>query len=128
MKTPAERLVKTSELTGPALDWAVAKAEGVKSTWHRGRFVTNFDLDPRSGGPFFDYYQPSTNPAQAWPIIEREKLCPIWCEELQQWGGNKKVANRFYFAQGPSFLIAAMRCYVAFKIGDTVEVPEELLP
>ena len=28
---------------------------------------------------------------------------------------------------GSTFLIAAMRCYVASKLGDTVEIPEELL-
>ena len=28
---------------------------------------------------------------------------------------------------GPTPLIAAMRCYVASKLGDEVEVPEELL-
>jgi hypothetical protein len=30
-------------------------------------------------------------------------------------------------AEGPTPLIAAMRCYVASKLGDTVEIPEELL-
>jgi hypothetical protein len=33
---------------------------------------------------------------------------------------------RHYFV-GPTPLIAAMRCYVASKLGDEVEVPEELL-
>lgn len=28
---------------------------------------------------------------------------------------------------GPTPLIAAMRCYVASKLGDEVEIPEELL-
>lgn len=32
--------------------------------------------------------------------------------------------HRVYF--GPTPLIAAMRCYVASKLGDEVEVPEEL--
>ena len=27
---------------------------------------------------------------------------------------------------GPTPLIAAMRCYVAYKLGDEIEVPEEL--
>ena len=29
--------------------------------------------------------------------------------------------------RGPTKLIAAMRCYVASKLGDEVDVPEELL-
>lgn len=31
-----------------------------------------------------------------------------------------------HYWQGPTTLIAAMRCYVASKLGDEVEVPEEL--
>jgi hypothetical protein len=30
-------------------------------------------------------------------------------------------------AYGPTPLIAAMRCYVASKLGDEVDVPEELM-
>jgi hypothetical protein len=38
--------------------------------------------------------------------------------------GQHDTANDF--AQGPTPLIAAMRCYVASQLGDEVEVPEEL--
>jgi hypothetical protein len=31
-----------------------------------------------------------------------------------------------FFQKGPTPLIAAMRCYVTLKLGDEVEVPEEL--
>lgn len=30
-------------------------------------------------------------------------------------------------AEGPTPLIAAMRCYVASKLGDEVDIPEELI-
>jgi hypothetical protein len=31
------------------------------------------------------------------------------------------------YGLGPTPLIAVMRCYVASKLGDTVDIPEELL-
>lgn len=69
----------------------------------------------------------STNPAQAWPIIDRVRIhiCPIFVngyEATQAWvdGHNAEKFN------GPTGLIAAMRCYVASKMGDEVDIPEEL--
>jgi hypothetical protein len=96
--------LKTSELTGAALDWAVAKCEV-------GEAINEID-DPH-------FY--STDWALAGPIIERERIEPgamvIFIGGLRMWLGGAK-------AQLP--LIAAMRCYVASKLGDEVEVPEEL--
>ena len=99
--------MKTSELTGAALDWAVAQCEYV---------------DARYG---FDDNCPeySTNWAQGGPIIEREgiqlaRLGDVW----EAWVDADGV-----FCQGSTPLIAAMRCYVASVMGDEVDVPEELL-
>jgi hypothetical protein len=99
--------MKTSELTGAALDWAVCSVEGEQP----GR-----------------YTQYSTDWSAAGPIIERGELdllapCPnskfkrdkLWCALSK---GGKHY--------GPTPLIAAMRCYVASKLGDEVEIPNEL--
>lgn len=111
--------MKTSELTGSALDWAVAKCEGI--TWEQG------DLDAGEYGPGF---KPSADWSQGGPIIEREGMhvdClrqgekPVW-EAWPYASGTKDIQ------QGPTPLIAAMRCYCASKLGDTVEIPEELKP
>ena len=103
--------MKTSELTGAALDWAVAKCEGYR-----------LDLVPEGT------YTPSTNWSQGGPIIEREGFC------IQPFSGGWEcfVAHRLFeddhhHSKGPTPLIAAMRCYVASKLGDDVEIPEELL-
>ena len=108
--------MKTSELSGPALDWAVAKCEGV---------INGDDLD--IGFVLESGYAPSTNWSQGGPIIEREQ---IW---LQPEIGKEGCGNAWYAvsmhntdAYGPTPLIAAMRCYVASKLGDEVDVPEEL--
>ena len=115
--------MKTSELTGAALDWAVAKCEGfVKvAIWpdHIGVCKKHsFENQLR--------WAPSTDWSQGGPIIDREKMQTKFCGDYLGWGAIKDgyVAGCF----GPTPLVAAMRCYVAHKLGDTVDVPEELCP
>ena len=61
--------VKTSELTGAALDWAVAKSMG----GHIG--VANGDVCFDTGnGEGFNVFTPSTDWSQGGPIIERELI------------------------------------------------------
>ena len=109
--------MKTSELTGPALDWAVATANS------SGLILPSWFL----GSDYALKY--STDWAQGGPIIEREKISVIHMEGTQHW-----VARKFQPAcdttpksEGPTPLIAAMRCFVASKLGDEVDVPEELI-
>ena len=47
-------------------------------------------------------------------------------------GYGEAICDTYYIdcelvTKGPTHLVAAMRCYVASKLGDTIEVPEELL-
>ena len=116
--------MKTSELTGAALDWAVAQCTG---------------FPVRNG---FDDNCPeySTRWEEAGPIIDREDIAMsstpdgLWAAyapkgtRLVQHGGQAvEVFNWTYKQLGYTPLIAAMRCYVASKLGDEVEIPEELL-
>ena len=104
--------MKTSELTGAALDWAVAKCEGV-----------DYLAAPEYDG-IGNRYEPteySTDWAQGGPIIEREKI-DIVCLPTKQGG----FVWRTFYADGPTALVAAMRCYVASKLGDNVDIPKEL--
>jgi hypothetical protein len=101
--------MKTSELTGIALDWAVAKCEGIKIIVRQENW---------------EWYSSSWE--QGGLIIERE-LIEIYPLCNVEWGARKVNDEgdliRFY---GDTPLIAAMRCYVASKLGDEVEIPEEL--
>jgi hypothetical protein len=111
--------MKTSELTGAALDWAVARCEGVING---DGLDVGFILE---GG-----YSPSTDWAQGGPIIEREEIdtsCIEGPEDLK-WEAIKLTKNgRSVFCfKGPTPLIAAMRTFVASKLGDEVEIPVEL--
>ena len=122
----AMKTIKVSEATGPALDWLVAKCEGVNTEAFRLFYEPTelTDLDSH-GYPEFHY---STVWAQGGPIIDRERML------LQPEIGKENAGNAWsaisltgYVNYGPTPLIAAMRCYVASKLGDLVEVPEELL-
>lgn len=115
--------MKTSELTGAALDWAVAKCEGFSYE----RYECN-RKKWENGSHKPQHWQPSTNWAQGGPIIEREQIDTF--NQDNGYAGAIKMATDDnphptpYF--GPTPLIAAMRCYVASKLGDDVDVPEEL--
>lgn len=143
--------VEVSKLSGAALDWAVATAEGFTADqvieWNE------FD-QPCYSGPLY-----SESWALGGPIIEREEFSIIRCDD--EYGTDKKgfttsqripvwaacVGQRdheeVYGSQGdmwgsvysiganeviygPTPLIAAMRCYVLDKLGHMVEIPEEL--
>lgn len=132
--------IKTSNLTGAALDWAVALCEGeifspLASSCH--------------------YFAPSTNWKQGGPIIEREGIAVLRVEDMylqandgsyshiMRWAAERGDCNatsstehvqhdlmyQYYeesLIKGPTPLIAAMRCYVASKLGDEIEIPDSL--
>jgi hypothetical protein len=105
--------MKTSELTGAALDWAVAKCEGFDPETLNTKTGVVYSLR-------YGVYAPSTNWAQAGPIIEREGIA-VYLHGPEKWCA---IADDEY--RGSTPLIAAMRCYVASKLGDEVEIPKEL--
>ena len=112
-------LVKTSELIGPALDWAgnQADTEGEEAGIQQGRLVL-YRADSDGGNVA---YSPSTLWAQGGPIIEREGISTILIG--MEWRAYTAIDR----ANGPTLLIAAMRCNVASKLGAEIEVPDELI-
>ena len=111
--------MKTSKLTGAALDWAVAKCEGLLLPDGGNLQIFNRQLraHPAKLGTL---YTPSIDWAQGGPIIEREGIAIG-----KSWEGWKAFTETSG-GEGPTPLIAAMRCYVASKLGDEVELPEGL--
>ena len=126
--------MKTSELTGAALDWAVAKCEGEVTELAYDGITWGFKLDGKlkvlaKGWAASMSWHPSTNWAQGGPIIEREELTlshshydHVFYGRTRPWCAEKKGRMEY----GPTPLIAAMRCYVASKLGDEVAIPQEL--
>jgi hypothetical protein len=70
----------------------------------------------------------STNWTQGGPIIERECIA-VGCIHTTGWTPNSWDAEHplRHRGHGPTPLIAAMRCLVASKLGDTVEIPDGLI-
>ena len=129
--------MKTSELIDAALDWAVAKALGYTDSpddslehgtiWHTEPDKTPF-------GRFIDKqrFQPSTNWTIAGPLIERERIDLLGCVygPAGDWTASRPRERHVgwrHLATGPTPLVAAMRCLVMSRLGDEVEIPEELL-
>lgn len=129
--------IKTSELTGATLDWAVATAQGAR--WQEPSVRAGFWIWP---GPPLRYSMKappySSDWAQGGPIIEREKIAilPDDGHRFSQWRAFCWHPSQHdltfedatsHMEAGPTPLIAAMRCFVASKLGDEVDVPKELL-
>ncbi|AVD86007.1 DUF2591 domain-containing protein [Pseudomonas sp. SWI44] len=131
-------VVKTADLAGEALGWAVGKAEGL-----------DVYLEPPgyNGVPcrVFARYQGEAivhtkryNPREDWALggqlIEQHKI------KLSPYADRGWYADKVFPAEasvagnvdwcgfGPTPLIALCRAYVAAKLGDTVQVPKELIP
>lgn len=115
--------METSKLTGAALDWAVAKCEGLLKEENGNLEIFNRELKahPSSLGTV---YAPSKDWSQGGPIIEREKIALRENTDSPEWYACKRWDSHGSFGKTP--LIAAMRCYVASKLGENVEIPEEL--
>jgi hypothetical protein len=119
--------IKTQDLTGAALDWAVAKAEGMPLTFKGRKWPT--DGGSNSPGAYvaslcWSSYNPSTDWAQGGPIIEREGILFARTNDGEMY--RAWIVRRNASAIGPTHMIAAMRCYVASRLGGEVDIPEDL--
>jgi len=135
--------IKTSELSGAALDWAVAKCKGFDYDVVDGAVLTG-DTVMIGGGDFAgchadEVYAPSTNWAQGGPILDKLFEEGFRIERVK--GDCVLAANSnadslplngiwetpYIDGMGPTVLIACMRAYVASKLGNEIEIPNELL-
>ncbi len=120
--------MRTQDLTGAQLDWAVAKCEGVNEEAFHLYYEPTEPADYDSHGyPEFHY---STNWAQGGTLIEREKIGFNWVVSNYLhvtgcWSAHIPQTNgKILYGSTP--LIAAMRVYVSAKLGDEINIPKEL--
>ena len=117
--------IKTSDLIGPALDWAVEALE-ISVMRKNGEHVKQWWVDEKHTNPS-PYH---TDWLRGGPIIEREKLDVAYLSRQGEWycyHRNRSVDDMVInVGFGPTPLVAAMRCYVASKLGDEIEIPKEL--
>ncbi len=119
--------MKTSDLDGIILDWAVTTILEPETL----RFGVDDWRDRRRTevirGEYIHRYHQSWS--QGGPILEREliRITPLhmgreWEATLDLDEGDAMVETQ----RGPTPLIAVMRCFVASRLGDEIEIPEEL--
>ena len=118
--------IKVQDLTGLALDWAVTTIDdsdacqyGV-ADWREHRKHTAV-----KGEYAHRYHQ---NWAKAGPIIEQQEISIRPSHRIDGWTASMWThEGATVFEDGPTPLIAAMRCYVASQLGDEVQIPDELI-
>ena len=131
--------MKTTELIGPALDWAVAKCvyEKVPTTlpfdeFLKGSVHGNWGLTESEWGEIQalkDGYSPSTNWGQGGPLIAEYRVS---LEDIGiGWIATSRCCTSAAGSMTPqasdSLLVAACRAIVCASIGDTVQIPSELI-
>ena len=148
--------MNTLDLEGSALDWAVAKAAGMRlGPKAPGRGALWFDIGiwslpspgggqqsyclrsefdywlARCDGPFLGYtrvWQPSADWEQGGPIIAQNRIS-LTQKHDGWWRACIYDLNdsptHLHLAHEP--LIAAMRCFVASKLGHRITIPKSLL-
>ncbi|MFP3637624.1 phage protein NinX family protein [Paraburkholderia sp. SIMBA_054] len=136
-----------ANLSGYALNWAVAKCEGLDVT-----------ITPSLSGGWncvADRFRPSVDPRDGVPIIERDGITIRKHKQSGTWyamalddagdgqrvdwaeftfrGGERYGAHSYEIRKrrqsfaGPTALVSAMRCYVASRLGAEPEIPVVLL-
>lgn len=123
--------IKTAELIRAPLDFGVAKALSmdVEIIEYGGRPVLRFE---------HKLFHPSTEGDEVIDIMEREGIAAwldfdgkTWRAADKRWTladpDSEELARMSEPCSGPTLRIAVCRCFVASKLGDEVEVPDELV-
>lgn len=128
------KTIKVSEATDIQLDWLVAKALGLNV--YIPAYADSPWLMARSGSFAYSCSDFSTDWADGGPIIEQEGITVVKLNDLYfpkgneaglHWGALYKATTQVVTHYGTTPLIAAMRCFSASKLGEEVEVPDELV-
>lgn len=127
--------VKTSELIGKSLDFAVSIALGHEMVQDAvsGQYFARLNRDQLRKQN--TYYSPneqyrdlpfvgySTLWSHGGPLIDSERI-DVFCSE-NQWCA--QMDCRVHSSYGKTALIAAMRCFVASVFGEEVDLPQDIL-
>lgn len=126
--------IRTDDLTGHALGYAVALAMG------RPRDNIHFNVKPAGGvrrdgiwlgveGGMWTKWTPWKIWNHGGPLASMERIGAHPIPEgkntaEEQWHAFHHPSGED--AVGPTELVARMRCFVKMKLGDTVEIPEDV--
>ncbi len=123
--------VNVANLSGEVLGWAVGKAEGLDVFLAPPEYGNPWRVFARYQGQAIEHtkrFNPWENWALGGPLIEEHMVslhCPQSTDDV--WAGWVITDKGEYCQAGNNALIAASRAIVAAKLGDTAQVPKELL-
>ena len=121
--------IKVAEATNLQLNWLVATIEGMAPeqwAWYVEYNAHRIDVQKSRRYDYTTYW------GVGGPIIEREKIelkqgNPLYFPKGNEVGDHYESLWIAGKTHGPTPLIAAMRCYVASKLGNEVTIPKELV-
>lgn len=127
--------IKVSELSGVALDWAVAKVVGVAVIIRSQVHPVD---SPLRGAPYLAvgdmglFFNPSTDWRQGGPLIEKygvDLSAPPCIDRSREIGWQARPDDgQTSWHSGNTALVAAMRAIVSSQVGEEIEIPRELAP
>lgn len=110
--------IKTSELIGRPLDWAVAKARGLENSWLHDYKIGYVN-------------RPSTDWAHGGPIIEtemQERGFDVWrTADMKGCAATYERGLPDSYSYGATPLIAAMRAVVALRLGSVYDTQKGIV-
>lgn len=122
-------IIKTGELEGAALDWAVAKATGM-NVWLEDEIKVDGLPMVCADNDGDMHWSPSDDWLQGGLLIEKYRIgfhAHTGFFSASACGGDWDYSGFTELEQeGVTHLIAAMRAIVAAEIGDSVDIPDEL--
>jgi hypothetical protein len=119
-------LAQTDELSGPALEWAVARALGYpRDGWLLLELGDRVWLHRKTGSPPCEYQSKpieyGSNWSMAGPLIDSEGIGLSKRDGV--WFAEKDAST----SSGASSLVAAMRCFVKMRLGPQIDLPRSLV-
>lgn len=121
--------VKTCNVQGEALGWAVGKAEGLELELVSPAYNNPWRVFARYRATVTERterYNPWENWALGGQLIQKYRVgFGLYSDSFFAVTGLDEVPGD---ADGSTHLIAACRAIVAAKLGDTIQVPKELMP
>jgi len=132
------REMKTADLIGPALDWAVAQVEGVENGMIRPAIINEANkptlllnkAEWLTSGVSAKVWAPSTDWSQGGPLIHKygcdlNCIASANCWESNCWDDDLPTPD-LHLMEAETPLIAACRAIVRAKVGRTVQVPDDI--
>lgn len=127
--------IKTQDLIGLPLDWAVTVASGAVS-----RYSIKLEDFKEAWGGGQEWARPSTCRGQGCAIVEKHNISTnrvfvngkpeSWecnTHDLKYDEAGEYIEGSDHLMSGPTMTIAGMRTYVSSLLGDEVEIPDVLI-